>query len=40
MPTRCITLDAGDTIQGTPLAYYYARIDPITGGPATRWPRR
>jgi 2',3'-cyclic-nucleotide 2'-phosphodiesterase/3'-nucleotidase len=25
-------LDAGDTIQGTPLAYYYARIDPITGG--------
>ncbi len=29
----CITLDAGDTIQGTPLAYYYAKIDPITGGP-------
>jgi 2',3'-cyclic-nucleotide 2'-phosphodiesterase/3'-nucleotidase len=29
---RCITLDAGDTIQGTPLAYYYAKIDPITGG--------
>jgi 2',3'-cyclic-nucleotide 2'-phosphodiesterase/3'-nucleotidase len=28
----CITLDAGDTIQGTPLAYYYAKIDPITGG--------
>lgn len=27
-----LTLDAGDTIQGTPLAYYYARIDPITGG--------
>ena len=27
-----VTLDAGDTIQGTPLAYYYARIDPITGG--------
>jgi 2',3'-cyclic-nucleotide 2'-phosphodiesterase / 3'-nucleotidase len=26
------TLDAGDTIQGTPLAYYFARIDPITGG--------
>ncbi|MBF4160079.1 bifunctional metallophosphatase/5'-nucleotidase [Nocardioides acrostichi] len=24
-----LTLDAGDTIQGTPLAYYYARIDPI-----------
>ncbi|MEU6401861.1 5'-nucleotidase C-terminal domain-containing protein [Streptomyces sp. NPDC046985] len=34
---RCNTLllDAGDTIQGTPLAYYYARVDPITakGGP-------
>lgn len=28
----CLTLDAGDTIQGTPLAYYYAKIDPITGG--------
>lgn len=28
----CVTLDAGDTIQGTPLAYYYAKIDPITGG--------
>ncbi len=27
-----LTLDAGDTLQGTPLAYYYARIDPITGG--------
>jgi len=25
-------IDAGDTIQGTPLAYYYARIDPITQG--------
>ncbi|SDP20362.1 2',3'-cyclic-nucleotide 2'-phosphodiesterase / 3'-nucleotidase [Pedococcus dokdonensis] len=25
-------LDAGDTIQGTPLAYYYAKVDPITGG--------
>ena len=29
---RCITLDAGDTIQGTPLAYYYAKIEPITAG--------
>ena len=28
----CVTLDAGDTIQGTPLAYYYAKIDPITEG--------
>jgi 2',3'-cyclic-nucleotide 2'-phosphodiesterase / 3'-nucleotidase len=26
-----ITLDAGDTIQGTPLAYYYARVQPIGG---------
>lgn len=26
-----LTLDAGDTIQGTPLAYYYAKIDPIDG---------
>ena len=25
-----VTLDAGDTIQGTPLAYYYARIEPIS----------
>lgn len=28
----CLTIDAGDTIQGTPLAYYYAKIEPITGG--------
>ena len=36
-----LTLDAGDTIQGTPLAYYYAKIEPITGGDAsTRWPPR
>ncbi|MEO5610774.1 MAG: 5'-nucleotidase C-terminal domain-containing protein [Ornithinibacter sp.] len=28
----CLTLDAGDTIQGTPLAYYFAKVDPITGG--------
>jgi 2',3'-cyclic-nucleotide 2'-phosphodiesterase/3'-nucleotidase len=27
-----VMIDAGDTIQGTPLAYYYAKIDPITGG--------
>jgi 2',3'-cyclic-nucleotide 2'-phosphodiesterase/3'-nucleotidase len=27
-----LLLDAGDTIQGTPLAYYYARIAPITSG--------
>ncbi|NUS00250.1 MAG: bifunctional metallophosphatase/5'-nucleotidase [Kribbellaceae bacterium] len=29
---RPLLLDAGDTIQGTPLAYYYAKIEPITGG--------
>jgi 2',3'-cyclic-nucleotide 2'-phosphodiesterase/3'-nucleotidase len=29
---RTLLIDAGDTIQGTPLAYYYARIDPITQG--------
>jgi 2',3'-cyclic-nucleotide 2'-phosphodiesterase / 3'-nucleotidase len=27
-----LMLDAGDTIQGTPLAYYYAKIEPITSG--------
>ncbi len=27
-----LTLDAGDTIQGTPLAYYYAKVEPITKG--------
>jgi 2',3'-cyclic-nucleotide 2'-phosphodiesterase / 3'-nucleotidase len=27
-----LVLDAGDTLQGTPLAYYYAKVDPITGG--------
>jgi 2',3'-cyclic-nucleotide 2'-phosphodiesterase/3'-nucleotidase len=25
-----LTIDAGDTIQGTPLSYYYAVVDPIT----------
>ena len=29
---NCLTLDAGDTIQGTPLSYYYAKVDPITEG--------
>jgi 2',3'-cyclic-nucleotide 2'-phosphodiesterase/3'-nucleotidase len=29
---NCLLLDAGDTIQGTPLSYYFAKIDPITGG--------
>jgi 2',3'-cyclic-nucleotide 2'-phosphodiesterase/3'-nucleotidase len=27
-----LVLDAGDTIQGTPLALYYAKIEPITQG--------
>ncbi|MEO6512055.1 MAG: 5'-nucleotidase C-terminal domain-containing protein [Nocardioides sp.] len=27
-----LVLDAGDTIQGTPLAYYYAKVQPIGGG--------
>jgi 2',3'-cyclic-nucleotide 2'-phosphodiesterase / 3'-nucleotidase len=30
--TPMLLLDAGDTIQGTPLAYYYARVEPITAG--------
>jgi 2',3'-cyclic-nucleotide 2'-phosphodiesterase/3'-nucleotidase len=29
---RPLLLDAGDTIQGTPLAYYFAKIEPSTGG--------
>jgi 2',3'-cyclic-nucleotide 2'-phosphodiesterase/3'-nucleotidase len=30
-----LLIDAGDTIQGTPLTYYYAKVEPITakGGP-------
>jgi 2',3'-cyclic-nucleotide 2'-phosphodiesterase / 3'-nucleotidase len=28
---RTLLIDAGDTIQGTQLAYYFARIEPITG---------
>lgn len=37
---RCstLTLDAGDTIQGTPLAYYYARIEPINSPAAPIHP--
>lgn len=27
-----LMIDAGDTIQGTPLTYYFARIAPVTGG--------
>ncbi|WP_316520676.1 bifunctional metallophosphatase/5'-nucleotidase [Kitasatospora brasiliensis] len=26
---RCLLIDSGDTIQGTQLSYYYARIEPI-----------
>ncbi len=28
---RVLLVDAGDIIQGTSLAYYYARVDPIDG---------
>jgi 2',3'-cyclic-nucleotide 2'-phosphodiesterase/3'-nucleotidase len=28
---RTLMIDAGDTIQGTQLAYYFARVEPITG---------
>ena len=30
-PGPVLVLDAGDTIQGTPLAYYYAKVQPIGG---------
>jgi len=33
-----LTLDAGDTIQGTPLTYYFAAIDPITAPGAPPHP--
>lgn len=29
---NCITIDAGDIIQGTPLDYYFAKVEPITKG--------
>ncbi|GHJ38283.1 bifunctional UDP-sugar hydrolase/5'-nucleotidase [Streptomyces sp. TS71-3] len=29
-PGNTLLIDAGDTIQGTQLSYYYARVDPIT----------
>ncbi|GGO81571.1 bifunctional metallophosphatase/5'-nucleotidase [Wenjunlia tyrosinilytica] len=35
---RTLLIDAGDTIQGTQLAYYYARIEPITGKDGKRGP--
>ncbi|MGV9242516.1 bifunctional metallophosphatase/5'-nucleotidase [Streptomyces sp. NPDC003710] len=36
---RVLLVDAGDIIQGTSLAYYYARVDPITGSGGRRGPR-
>ncbi|MFD8482484.1 bifunctional metallophosphatase/5'-nucleotidase [Kitasatospora sp. NPDC059673] len=33
-----LLIDAGDTIQGTQLSYYYARVEPITGKRAPRHP--
>ncbi len=35
---RVLLVDAGDIIQGTSLAYYYARVDPITGTQGKRAP--
>ncbi len=36
---RTLLVDAGDIIQGTQLSYYYARVDPITGGDGKRPPK-
>ncbi|MFK0172465.1 bifunctional metallophosphatase/5'-nucleotidase [Streptomyces sp. NPDC090306] len=36
---RVLLVDAGDIIQGTSLAYYYARVDPITGGEGHKAPK-
>ena len=30
--SNTLLIDAGDTLQGTPLDYYYAKVDPITNG--------
>ncbi|MGW5659899.1 bifunctional metallophosphatase/5'-nucleotidase [Streptomyces sp. NPDC003758] len=35
---RVLLVDAGDIIQGTSLAYYFARVDPITGKDAPKHP--
>jgi len=35
---RVLLVDAGDIIQGTSLAYYYARVAPITGDNAPKHP--
>jgi 2',3'-cyclic-nucleotide 2'-phosphodiesterase/3'-nucleotidase len=36
---RVLLVDAGDIIQGTSLAYYYARVDPITGTDGDQGPQ-
>ncbi|MFD9393818.1 bifunctional metallophosphatase/5'-nucleotidase [Streptomyces sp. NPDC060000] len=36
---RVLLVDAGDIIQGTSLAYYFARVDPITGTHGKRGPK-
>ncbi|MFF3908394.1 bifunctional metallophosphatase/5'-nucleotidase [Streptomyces sp. NPDC001848] len=35
---RVLLVDAGDIIQGTSLAYYFARVDPITGEDGPKHP--
>jgi 2',3'-cyclic-nucleotide 2'-phosphodiesterase/3'-nucleotidase len=36
---RVLLVDAGDIIQGTSLAYYFARVDPITGTDGSEGPK-
>ncbi|WP_406443559.1 5'-nucleotidase C-terminal domain-containing protein [Streptomyces sp. NBC_01613] len=36
---HCLLVDAGDIIQGTSLAYYFARVDPITGKDGKKGPQ-
>ncbi|MFH8339319.1 bifunctional metallophosphatase/5'-nucleotidase [Streptomyces sp. AM6-12] len=36
---RVVLVDAGDIIQGTSLAYYFARVDPITGTGGKHGPK-
>lgn len=36
---RVLLVDAGDIIQGTSLAYYFARVDPITGTDGKHGPK-
>ncbi|MGW2747017.1 bifunctional metallophosphatase/5'-nucleotidase [Streptomyces sp. NPDC001450] len=36
---RVLLVDAGDIIQGTSLAYYFARVDPITGTDGEKGPK-